>query len=339
MAHLKRRAFQSEFFTMIQAICHVEVNMPQPREKNDCSRWQCTDWQLRAGMSFIFLAGVLFVFRVFLTECVGRWSTEPQYSHGFLIPFMAMGLGWMRRHRILAGQARSSWMGLPLLLTGVICHIVASYLYFSTLDALSLLLMLTGGTLLIWGRRFFAGVWPAVLFLSFMMPLPFELERALSAPLQMLGASEAAFYIQTLGIPAMAQGSTILMGETQLGVEEACSGLRMLMVFMAITVAAAILSDRPRWEKLVILLSSVPIALICNIARIVATAAAHHFLGSRMADLIFHDLSGWLMIVMGLALLAAELRIFDWLFVEVEDRSPGMSFRTVVPQCAPSSQS
>lgn len=308
--------------------------MPEITSRQDVQQWQCPDWRLRIVATVIFVIALTALFADFLGECLSRWSNEPQYSHGFLIPFMAIGLGWCRRHRIPAGVARSSWPGILLLSVGAVLHISAGYLYFSVLDAAALLCMIAGAVLLVWGRRFFRGVWPAILFLSFMMPLPFELERAMSAPLQLLGASEAAFYIQTLGIPAVAQGSTILMVDTQLGVEEACSGMRMMMVFLAICVAAAIISERPRWEKIIILLSAIPIALVCNIARIVATAYAHHTVGSQMADLVFHDVSGWLMIVMGFILLKAELLLFDWLFIEIEDQSPGIGLRTMVPACS-----
>ena len=85
------------------------------------------------------------------------------------------------------------------------------------LTAVSFLFTTSGATLLIWGRRAFSGLWPAVLFLGFMLPLPFQIERVLSGPLQVMGASEAAWYIQTFGIPAIAQGNTILMGKHAAG--------------------------------------------------------------------------------------------------------------------------
>ena len=191
---------------------------------------------------------------------------------------------------------------------------------------MSFLLIITGTTLLIWGRRAFAGLWPAVLFLGFMLPLPFQIERALSGPLQILGANESAWYIQTFGIPAIAQGNTILMGDTRLGVADACSGLRMLMVFFAISTAAVIVSKRTAWEKLLMLLSALPIALICNIVRIVATAVAHQSLGRATADLVFHDLSGWLMMPLAMLLLFLEIKLLDCLFVDAGDSRPGMTY-------------
>ncbi len=166
------------------------------------------------------------------------------------------------------------------------------YCYIEAVDSVGLMMALTGIVLLVWGKRFFRGVWPAVLFVGFMLPLPFQLERMLSDPLQVMGASQSAWVIQTFGIPANAQGNTILMNDTRLGVAEACSGLRMLMVFFAISAAAVIISEKARWEKLLILFSAIPIAMISNIVRIVATEVADQSVGRETADLIFHDLSG-----------------------------------------------
>jgi len=290
------------------------------------SQWRCPDWPARAVVSGVLLVMTGYVFRDLLLGCVSRWSTEPQYTHGFIIPLIAVALGWMRRHKILAGEARSHTSGLLLLLAGLACHLLATYFYVEALDAAGFLCALTGLVLLVWGKRFFRGVWPAVLFAGFMLPLPFQVERLLSDPLQVLGASESAWFIQTFGIPAIAQGNTILMGDTRLGVAEACSGLRMLMVFFAISAATVIISERTRWEKIVILFSAIPIALISNIVRIVTTAVAYEYASRETADLIFHDLSGWLMMPLAMLLLFIELKIIDLLFVEVEDAHPAISY-------------
>jgi exosortase len=293
------------------------------------SSWSCPDWPSRVIATMGLLTVTAYVFGNLLQNCVSRWIVEPQYSHGFVIPLMAVGLGWMRRTKIASGTARCHAGGLALLMTGLISHLTATWLYVEALDSFGFLCSLTGTILLVWGRRFFRGVWPAVLFTGFMLPLPFQLERMLSDPLQILGASESAWFIQAFGIPAISQGNTIVMGDTRLGVAEACSGLRMLMVFIAISAAAVIVSERTLWEKLLVLLSAIPIALISNIMRIVATAVAHQSMGRATADLVFHDLSGWLMMPLAITLLFIELKILDALFVEVADSRPGLTWHKI----------
>lgn len=281
--------------------------------------WNCPDWKARLAWTGGLLLAISILFADLMADLISRWSVEPQYSHGFVIPLMAVGLAYLRRHKLPQGTAQSHAAGILLIGVGVVLHVVARYFYVELADCAGLLSCIAGTILLVWGRQFTVTMWPAIVFLAFMFPLPFRMEQMLSAPLQMLGAQEAAWYIQTLGIPAYAHGSTIHLSEVQLGVAEACSGLRMLMVFVAISAATMILSQRTRWEKVLILVSSVPIAMACNITRIIATAAAYHGMGSETADLIFHDLSGWLMMPAAMVLLYLELRLLDWLLVEVKN--------------------
>lgn len=276
--------------------------------------WQCPDWKQRTAATLVLAAALLFVFRSLLSEFVSRWSTEPQYSHGFAIPLIAAGLGWFLKDRIRPGRAQADPWGLGLLAAGAALHVLGVYVFVEAADCLGLLLCITGLVLLIWGRNFVLGIWPAVLFLAFMFPLPFRVERMLSGPLQLYGAEQSAWYIQMFGIPAVARGSLILMGEHRLGVAEACSGMRMLTVFFAISAATIIVTRRSRWEKVIIFASALPIALVCNIGRIVATALAHTWFGPETADLIFHDLSGWLMMPSAMAMLYGLLKILDWVF-------------------------
>lgn len=289
--------------------------VPAPSEGP--SEWVCLDWPGRAIASALYCAVLWFVFSDLLGMFVERWWNEPQYSHGFLIPIFAVALGLLLQERIPKGHATASRRGLFWIAGGIALHVVSRYLFIEFGDSIGFLLCVYGGIQLIWGRKFIRGVWPAVLFLAFMCPLPFRVERMLSAPLQLMGADYSAYYIQMCGIPAVARGNIILMGETKLGVAEACSGMRMLTVFVALATAYVIVSRRTVWEKTFVLLSSIPIALICNIARIVVTAIAHTYFGQRIADLIFHDLSGYLMIVAAIAMMYLELRILDWLFVPV----------------------
>ncbi len=292
-------------------------------KSHEPDEWACPDWKARAIWTGVFFLALVVLFSDLLQSFLSRWSTEPQYSHGFAIPLIAAGLGWFLSDRIRAGRAQSSAWGIAFIAAGTVLHILGRYLFIEAADCLGLLLCIMGGAFLIWGQNLVWGVWPAILFLIFMFPLPYRIERMLSAPLQLYGAEKSAYYIQMFGIPAVAKGSLILMGDHKLGVAEACSGMRMLTVFFAISAATIIVTKRSVWEKVIILFSAIPIALICNIGRIVATALAHHWLGQDMADLVFHDLSGWLMMPSAMLLLFLLLKLLDWLFVaapEAEDK-------------------
>ena len=129
-----------------------------------------------------------------------------------------------------------------------------------------------------------------------MVPLPYRAAVALTDPLQRTAhAGQRTYALQTLGLPAVAEGNVILLSEVELGVVEACSGLRMLMIFFALAAGVALVIRRPLWEKAVVLASAIPIAIIVNVVRITATGVLHELVGKKVADAVFHDFAGWVM--------------------------------------------
>ncbi len=276
---------------------------------------------------------------LFLTLIWGYWSTlevmaekwahDPQYSHGWLVPLFAVAVLWMRRETFPpTGLTASPW-GLALLALGIGVRLIATFFYFEWFDFLSIIPVVAGVTLLCFGWPVLKWSMPAILFLGFMIPLPYTIETALRGPLRSLGTVVSTYVMQTVGLAAFPEGYTIVTDSGRIGVAEACSGLRMLMIFFALATAVAMLSDKALWEKLLIVVSAVPIALIANVTRITVTGILHETVGGEIADLVFHDLAGWLMMPFGLALLGTELWLLSRLFI-VEQEVPlaplGMPF-------------
>jgi exosortase/archaeosortase family protein len=91
----------------------------------------------------------------------------------------------------------------------------------------------------------------------------------------------------------------------------------MLVAFFSLSTAMAIVIDRPWVDRLVVFLSAVPIAVVMNLVRVSATGFAHVTLGSQVANGVFHDVAGWLMMPAALLALWLELKLYDRLFVPV----------------------
>jgi exosortase len=149
-----------------------------------------------------------------------------------------------------------------------------------------------------------------------MFPLPYRIERILGGELQALATQVSTGLLQVIGLPAVAEGNTILIDEIRLGVAEACSGLGMLLIFVALGFAFAAVVDRPLLDRAILVASTVPIAVIANVCRITVTGLLHVWVGSRLADLVFHDLAGWLMMPFALGLLWAEMKFLTYVLVE-----------------------
>jgi exosortase len=275
-------------------------------------------------MSLIVLGACFFwSYWTTLGAIAHEWKTNSVYSHGYLVPLFALvllGLRWMKVDGI---KPTPNWVtGCGFLLVAVSLRLASAYYYIPWFDFLSLVPCLAGLCLLLAGVPYLAWCWPAIGFLVFMLPLPHRLETGLRQPLQRLATQGSTYLMQTLGCPAFAEGNIIVLRDRSLGVAEACSGLSMLLVFFAMATAVALIIRRPWWEKGLIVLSAVPIAVIANVGRITATGLLYQLGRSQEAEIVFHDLAGWLMMPAGLAMIGVELKVFSRLMVTPKPRSP-----------------
>jgi exosortase len=275
---------------------------------------------------FLTLAGagawLLWAYWPTLANMAERWASDPQYSHGFLVPVFALVILWGRRDRLQVEQLAPSWWGLAFLLCGLFLWLGGAQIYLESVEAFSLLPTLAGLCLLVGGWAALRWAWPAIVFLGFMLPLPFQVDQFLAKPLRRVATACSTYLLQLFGFPALAEGNVILIGELRLGVVEACSGLGMLVAFFALATAVALVIRRRAADRVVVVVSAVPIALIANILRITAMAAAHATLGATAANGWLHDVSGWLMMPLALGLLWLELWYLDRLFLPAEAPRP-----------------
>src|SRR5579884_444603 len=274
-------------------------------------------WSLGTLVPVLFVSACFsWAFASTLTDLAHVWRTNDQYSHGFLVPGFALVLLWLRRDKLDRASLRPGLvLGSVLLALGLGLRLAGVYWYFLWLDTLAIVPCVAGLFWLLGGWTACRWAWPAILYLIFMIPLPYRLSTALSAPLQGLATTVSTFIMQTIGLPALSEGNVIVLNEARLNVIEACSGLRMLVVFIALSAAMALLTRRPLVDKLILLVSAVPIAVVSNILRITATGILHETTSSETANAFFHDLGGWLMMPLGLLLLALEVKVLSHLLV------------------------
>ena len=159
-----------------------------------------------------------------------------------------------------------------------------------------------------------------------MIPLPYGMERWLSLPLQHIAAQISCWVLQFLGQPALAEGNTIWVNNINMEVEQACSGLRIFVGILALAYVYLVLVRRAWWERVILLLSVIPVALAANSARIVTTALLYQYVSSDAAKHFSHDFAGWLMIPLAAGLFALVLWYLSALFREEEE----LDMRTIV---------
>lgn len=278
------------------------------------------------GLGWLAVAVTLLVAcRSTFAKLLDLWNSNPDYSHGFLVPIFTLGYLFVHRKEIgEMSRQKQSWLvvasGLGLILAAGALHVVGVYSRALSVEGLSIPLLLSGIVLAALGKPGLK-VLPAVLFLVFMAPVPGVLVNRIAESLQFVATNASTFVFQLCGIPALDNGIVIALPNTELRIAEACSGIRMLITFVAMVVGYCIVSRNSLLEKLLLVLSTLPLAVAANVMRICATGAAHEFAPS-WGDFV-HDAAGMFMIVAGLLLLMAELWLFARLFSpEAEFRDP-----------------
>ena len=249
-----------------------------------------------------------------LSGLPGRWWNDPDYTHGFLVPVFAVVLLWIRREKYPPLPLRGSLWGVAFLVLSVVMRWGSAFSYIALLEPLSLLpcvaglVLITGG----WGALKWAA--PSIAFLVFMIPVPGLIGNMLGLSLQRIATVTSTFALQTLGIPAFAYGNVIHLRDAQLGVVEACSGLRMMMLFFSVCVGAAFLVKGTPLKKTLIVLSAAPIAVIANVVRITVTGVLYETTSPELAEVIFHDLAGWFMMPLAVVILWTAMAVLSRIF-------------------------
>ena len=276
----------------------------------------------------VILAGIIWAYGGDLARLAQRWWENPDYIHGFLVLPFAFYLAWKRRAMVQGVELR----GLPI--PGIICitmsvslRCVSAYMSDPVLGPLSFPLCVVGIVLTIGGFKMLGWLWPSIVVLPFMIPLPDFMASWGNLALQRVATLSSTFLLQTLGVPAASFGNVIILTNAELGVEEACSGLRSTVLFLAASVGAALmLHDAP--ERVAVVLAAIPAAIIANVIRIVATGLLYQYASSDFAEAVFHDFFGFMMLPLAAGMLWVVVRITE-IVLPVKRDDDSISIATV----------
>jgi exosortase len=253
-----------------------------------------------------------------LVNLVIAWNREPDYSHGFFVVPLAIYFLWVRRDRFPGASVGLSWLGLGLIVLSLCARVLSAHYYLDAIDGWSIMLWIGGVVWLFAGWRVTWWSLPSIIFLWFMVPLPFRMERWLSLPLQGAATKLSCWVLQFLGQPALAEAHVIVLGNNRLEVEQACSGLRIFVGILALAFTYVIVVRRTWWEKALLLGSAIPIALLANASRIVATGLLYQYVSGEAAKEFAHAAAGWVMILFAAGLFGLVLWYLCVLVREVE---------------------
>jgi exosortase len=246
-----------------------------------------------------------------VSKLVHDWSHDENYSHGFLIVPLAAWFAWQQRDRLAAAAARPSMIGL-LAICGALALVIVGRLGAELfLTRVSLLVIVAGAVLFLHGWHHLRVLTFPILFLLLMVPLPAIVFNQIAFPLQLLASRVGTAGIQACAVPVLREGNVIVLADTSLEVAEACSGIRSLVSLLTLGILYGYFTDPRPWMRTVIALSTIPIAIAANAARVTGTGVLAHYYGVEAATGFFHTFSGWLVFVVAFLLLFVVSRVLE----------------------------
>jgi exosortase len=257
--------------------------------------------------SVLLLIVFIWSYKPGLADLWNLWHRSDEYSVGMIVPCLAVYILWSRRHALAAYPVKPSIWGLFAFLGAQAVRYFGLFFMYGSAERLSIVLSIAAIVLLLFGWQLFRMVSPILLFLCLMLPPPNLIQNYTVLHLQRWATSSAVFCLEMVGCDVIQEGNTIHIGDTSVEVAYACNGLRMITAFFVISGLVVLLVKRVWWEKLIILISSLPIALLCNTVRLTVTAIALTQLSDQFWDDVFHDFGGYAMMPLALAVVVGEL--------------------------------
>jgi exosortase len=259
--------------------------------------------RLSLPLAAIVVAALLGLYWPFLATLAQDWHDDPDYSHGYFIPFIAAYMIYSKRRQLAGTITKPMNSGLLLLAMGLMLLVVGKVSAEFFTQRVSLLVVLLGLIAFFGGRPFLRLLASPILYLIFMIPLPAIVWNQIAFPMQLFSTALTEKIIYAMGIPVFREGNVLHLADTTLEVVAACSGLRSLLTMFALAAALAFFSKFHLWSKMTLFFSAMPVAIAANIIRLTGTAFLANIYGSRVAEGFLHEFSGLVVFFLGLAML------------------------------------
>jgi len=244
-----------------------------------------------------------------IAKLVSDWWNDDNYSHGFLIIPIALYFVWERWDALKNAERTPSIWGLIVVagsLAMLLAGILGSELF---LPRVSMLGILTGAILFLFGWNHIKILILPIAFLILMIPIPAIIFNQILFPLQLIASQFGENTLVLCQIPILREGNVLHLANTSLEVAEACSGIRSLVSLLTLGIVYGYLMDPRLWVRITLAVGTVPIAIVANGIRVAGTGIAAHFYGAEAAEGFSHTFSGWIIFIVAFIMLFILHRI------------------------------
>lgn len=238
-----------------------------------------------------------------------------EYSHIFLVPFVAAAMIYVRRARFRYCKPAGTGIGFVIAGLGWGLHVFGFYHNFVSLWHIGAVLVLIGCVLSVFGKHALFRFFPAVAVLMFLIPVPGMVRLRIAAPLETYTAQISEVLLNAGGVAVTRTGNLLMVGEKAVNIAEACNGLRMVFALILVSYFFGFALPLRNSVRFIILLASPFAAILCNVVRILPTVWL--FGRNAHAGQLFHDYSGWLMLPISFLILLGIIAALRWAMVPV----------------------
>ncbi len=271
-----------------------------------------------------FTVALLALYAGTVYQMVVEWFEVEEMGHGIFVPFVAGYLAWQKRDEILAQPVQPSWWGVPFLLWGF-CQLLLGHLgadYFVARTAL--FSSVIGIILTCCGFAVLRAVSFPLAICLFMIRLPMFIYGQITFPLQIFASTVAEKTLFMLGIPVLRDGNILELASQRLSVVEACSGIRSLISLAFLSLIYAYFFDNKPWMRWVLVVASVPIAIIANAVRVTLTGIISEY-KKEFAEGAYHALEGWVIFMVALVILVITHQLINKVYSIIHARKSNIA--------------
>ena len=267
---------------------------------------------------FLLAGAMLVLFAPVLRGLAGDWYSDPNYSHGIFVPLLSGYSAWSRREELAKVTIKPSLYGLFVVVGAIGLLFLGDLGAELFLTRIAIVGTIAGLIVYFAGWKMLRTLAFPIGFLLLMIPLPTVIYNEIVFPLQLLASRFAGGLLDFLNFfPVVREGNILVLPHSRLEVVEACSGIRSLMSLITLAIGYGYFAENNRWIRLSLVLGIVPVAVVSNGIRVVGTAFATYYLGSKIADGFLHSFSGWVIFVVAstmLLMLHAAMKTLrrDW---------------------------
>lgn len=258
---------------------------------------------LAAGL---FIAAYYPIFQILAV----KWARSEDYTHAFFTVPIILYMGWLKREKFIEEQG---WHK-----TGLACMILATALYIVSLQlqipsfiAIAMVMTVGSAVLYLSGYRMLREMFIPLLLLVLLIPIPDQLLSMVTASLQLKVSQASELIVNVFGIPLFREGNVLHIPQKSFQVVDACSGIRSLVSLVTLSLILGYFSLKNPWFIGILVLLSVPVAVLVNVLRVAGLVLAFHYFQLDLSAGSQHTIMGLALFGIALAVLFMLQRMLE----------------------------